>query len=102
MPYLKLAKLPDRTPIKITITVKPELHVALQTYAALYRQTYGEAESVAELIPYMLDSFLGSDRNFAKAVREGDVSDAANGSEPPRPRRGRRRNTAGQTAETAS
>ena len=102
MPDLKLAKLPDRTPVKITITVKPELHVALQTYATLYRQTYGEAESVAELVPYMLDSFLNSDRNFAKAVKEGEVGDAANGSEPPRPRRGRRRNASPQTVETAS
>jgi len=102
MPDLKLPKLPDRTPVKITIIVKPELHVALQNYAALYRQTYGVAESVAELIPYMLDSFLGSDRNFAKAVKGGEVSDATNGSEPSRPRRGRRRNVSPQTAETAN
>lgn len=68
---LKLAKLPDRTPVKITITVKPELNKALCDYAAAYRATYGEAESVAEIIPYMLEAFLDSDRVFAKARKEG-------------------------------
>ena len=63
---LKLAKLPDRTPVKITITVSK----ALQAYAELYRETYGEAEPEAELIPYMLESFLGADRGFTKARRE--------------------------------
>ncbi|MEQ9225748.1 MAG: DUF2274 domain-containing protein [Parvibaculum sp.] len=67
MPDLKLGKLPDRMPVKITFTAPPDLSKALQAYAALYRETYGEAESVAELIPYMLQSFLETDRGFAKA-----------------------------------
>jgi len=29
MPDLKLSKLPDRTPVKITITIAPELNAAL-------------------------------------------------------------------------
>lgn len=68
---LKLAKLPDRTPARITITVSPELNQALHRYAALYRVTYGEAESVADLIPFMLDAFLDSNRGFAKASKDG-------------------------------
>jgi hypothetical protein len=52
MPELKLSKLPDRTPVKIAITVMPELHQALRQYAGIYRATYGESESVAELIPF--------------------------------------------------
>lgn len=68
---LKLAKLPDRTPVKITVTVGADLNQALQDYAALYRATYGEAETVAELIPFMLEAFLDSDRAFAKA-RKGE------------------------------
>ena len=67
---LKLAKLPDRTPAKITITVSSDLNQALHRYAALYRATYGEAESVADLIPFMLDAFLDSDRGFAKARKD--------------------------------
>lgn len=75
MPDLKLAKLPDRTPVKITITVPPDLNLALRQYAEAYRATYGEAETVADLIPFMLGVFLASDRGFAKAQKEG-LSDA--------------------------
>jgi len=69
MPELKLSKLPDRAPVKITISLAPELNRALQAYAELYRETYGEAEPVSALIPYMLESFLAADRGFAKARR---------------------------------
>lgn len=61
MADLKLAKLPDRTPVKLTISVSPDLHGALTAYA----ETYGREEPVAELIPAMLASFLESDRAFA-------------------------------------
>lgn len=71
MANLKLGKLPDRTPAKITITVGADLNQALRDYATLYRATYGEAESVAELIPFMLEAFLDSDRAFAKARKDG-------------------------------
>ena len=70
---LKLGKLPDRTPVRITITASPELNQGLRDYAALYRATYGEAESIADLIPFMLAAFLESDRGFAKAVKEGQA-----------------------------
>ena len=68
---LKIAKLPDRTPLKLTISVTAEQSQALHDYAALYQAAYGEAASVAELVPFMLDSFLKSDPAFAKARREG-------------------------------
>ncbi|EKF16991.1 DUF2274 domain-containing protein [Nitratireductor pacificus] len=71
MTNLKLGKLPDRSPAKITITVDAELNQALHDYASMYRNTYGEAESVTELIPFMLATFLDSDRAFVKARREG-------------------------------
>jgi hypothetical protein len=85
MPKLKLAKLPDRTPAKITITVSAELSTALSLYADIYRAAYGEAEPVAELIPFMLDSFLDSDRGFATARKNGAPSLA--GAPPGRPER---------------
>jgi len=90
MPDLKLGKLPDRTPVKIAITVSPELNRALGQYAELYRATYGQAEAVADLIPFMLDAFLDSDRGFTKA-RKGVIEDvpqaASISSRPPRSRR---------------
>ena len=69
MSELKLSKLPDRTPSKITITVSADLNQSLLQYAEIYRTTYGETEPIAELIPYMLGIFLDSDRGFAKARR---------------------------------
>ncbi|MCB4859636.1 DUF2274 domain-containing protein [Sphingobium sp. PNB] len=67
MPELKLPKLPDRTPIKLPITVTPDLHQMLQDYAALYAESYGREEPIAELIPAMLTAFLESDRGFARS-----------------------------------
>lgn len=92
MPDLKLAKLPDRMPVKLTITVRPDLAQALREYAAVYRAAYGEAESVEELAPFMLASFLEGDRGFAKARKEVPTLPVVE----PRPRRGRRKNPAQQ------
>lgn len=63
---IKLAKLPDRTPIKLAIVVTPDLNDDLGAYAEAYRVAYGQTEQVVDLIPYMLRSFLDSDRGFAK------------------------------------
>ena len=70
MPDLKLPKLPDRIPVKLTVTVRPELALALREYAAVYQAAYGRAETVEELIPFMLSDFLESDKAFAKARKE--------------------------------
>lgn len=66
MTSLKLGKLPDRTPVKLAITVPPDLHQALLDYARAYEESYGHAEPVAELIPHMLAAFLVSDRAFGR------------------------------------
>jgi hypothetical protein len=66
MSSLKLGRLPDRTPVKLTIAILPELHERLASYADLYRETYGAEEPVTELIPHMLDAFLTSDRAFSR------------------------------------
>jgi len=67
MPELKLAKLPDRTPVKLAITITPDLHQILQQYATLYAETYGREETIADLIPAMLAGFLDSDRGFVRS-----------------------------------
>ena len=66
MADLRLAKLADRIPVKLTISVSPELNRALNDYAELYRETYGEAEPLHELVPAILSSFIASDRAFAR------------------------------------
>ncbi|SEH41795.1 DUF2274 domain-containing protein [Magnetospirillum fulvum] len=82
---LKLGKLPDRTPVRIVITVSPDLNRDLVAYAEAYRQAYGHAETVADLIPSMLDLFLASDRGFVKARKDGAIT--ADAVEPTRRRR---------------
>ena len=70
MPDLKLDKLPDRTPVKITITVNPDLGCTLTDYAEIYRSVYGQREKVEDLIPFMLENFLDGDSSFKKARKE--------------------------------
>jgi hypothetical protein len=67
MTDLKLARLPDRTPVKLTISIPPDLQRDLTDYAAIYRETYDDEQPVADLVPHMLAAFLASDRGFAKA-----------------------------------
>lgn len=64
---LKLAKLPDRTPVKLTLSISPDLHALLGEYAAIYRQSYGESAKIEDLAPIMLEGFLNSDTGFRRA-----------------------------------
>lgn len=67
MAELRLGKLPERAPLKLTISLSPELGRDLEDYADAYEAAYGSRESVAELIPFMLAAFLASDRAFARS-----------------------------------
>lgn len=71
MPEIKLAQLPDRTPVKITIVLTPAISADLTDYAAAYREAYGREEAVVDLIPAMLGAFLESDRAFARTRSTG-------------------------------
>lgn len=64
---LRLDKLPDRTPVRMSLAVEPTLAEALTDYAEIYRQTYGEEEKPEALIPAMLEQFLNSDAGFKRA-----------------------------------
>ena len=66
MSGLKLPKLPDRTPVRHTIVVAPDLEQRLRRYAELYQTSYGDSEPIETLIPFMLDAFLQSDRGFLR------------------------------------
>lgn len=66
MPELKLEKLPDRTPVKLSIVISPDLDRQLQAYAGAYKEAYGDEEKVSDLVPFMLQKFLEGDRKFLK------------------------------------
>jgi hypothetical protein len=67
---LKLPKLPDRTPVKFTIAVSPDLAARLASYADAYEAVYSRRESVGDLIPFMLAAFLEGDRAFNKRRKD--------------------------------
>ncbi|MEE9454659.1 MAG: DUF2274 domain-containing protein [Paracoccaceae bacterium] len=67
---LKLNKLPDRETVKITFIANAELKSAIQDYAEIYRQTYNGKESISDLIPFMLESFIGADHGFKRARKQ--------------------------------
>jgi len=69
-PNLKLAKLTDTKPSKLSVSLPPDLLSDLEIYAQIYEQTYGEKQPVNALIPSMLAGFLASDHGFKKAKRE--------------------------------
>ena len=77
MTTLKLDKLPDRTPVKYSISVAPDLGHALRDYAKVFERVHGQKESVEVLIPFMLARFIESDPGFRKARRALLVSGEA-------------------------
>ncbi|MGY3610465.1 MULTISPECIES: DUF2274 domain-containing protein [unclassified Bradyrhizobium] len=72
---MKLAKLPDRTPVKMNVVFTPGLAQRLREYAAFYAETYGNKEEVAELIPFMLEAFLDGDVAFRRAKQRSSDRD---------------------------
>ncbi|AOR76366.1 DUF2274 domain-containing protein [Novosphingobium resinovorum] len=69
MTTIKLPQLPDRTPIRLAVTVMPDLHQLLNDYAAHYAAVYGREVSVAEMVPAILSSYLESDRAFLSSLK---------------------------------
>jgi hypothetical protein len=68
---MTLSKLPDRTPVKLTTTLMPDLASRLRDYADFYAETYGTREEVADLVPFMLEAFLDADADFRRSARAG-------------------------------
>ena len=60
---LRIGQLPDRTPVKLTVSVDPDLAYALADYAAIY----AAEEKPETLVPAMLNMFLSSDAGFKRA-----------------------------------
>jgi hypothetical protein len=66
---IKLPKLPERTPVKVSISLGPELYRTVLDYIELHRETHGmtEAEPITEILPFIVREYLESDKGFAKA-----------------------------------
>ena len=66
-PALRIGKLPDLTPVKLTVSLEPEVHKMLEDYARIYGDSYGERVKPAELIPAIITGFLAIDNGFKRA-----------------------------------
>lgn len=64
MTTIKLAKLPAKTPVKLSVMVTPDLHQSLQDYAQMYAAAYGADVPILDLVPAILAAFLDGDRGF--------------------------------------
>ncbi|EZP80229.1 hypothetical protein BV97_03644 [Novosphingobium resinovorum] len=66
MSILKLPKLRETTPVKLSISFQPDLYQSLLEYAGVYAQVYGSEIKIADLVQLMLATFLESDREFKR------------------------------------
>ena len=64
---LKIGPIPDQTPVKLSVSLAPDLQADLQDYARVYRIAYGSEVEVPAIIPTMLRSFIDSDAGFKRA-----------------------------------
>jgi len=55
------------TPVKLTVSLEPEVHQLLEDYAQIYNDSYGETVKPVELIPSMIAGFLATDNGFKRA-----------------------------------
>lgn len=70
MTKLKLGAIPDDKPVKVTMELPAPLHRDLIAYAEiLARQTGQPLADPLKLIVPMLERFIATDREFAKARR---------------------------------
>ena len=76
MAKLKLGKIPDDKPVRVTIELPATIHRDLVAYAAaLSRETGQGAVEPAKLIAPMLARFMAADRAFAKLRRTEAASE---------------------------
>jgi hypothetical protein len=70
MGKLKLSAIEDEKPVKVSVELPANLHRDLTDYAALLSAQSGQAlMDPCRLIVPMLERFMGTDREFAKARR---------------------------------
>lgn len=64
---LKIGAIPDRTPVKLSLSLSPDVHDALQDYASIHEKEFGQGAQAAELAALMIERFLASDTQFKRA-----------------------------------
>lgn len=74
---IKLDPLPNRKPVKLTLTLDPEVFDALEDYARIYAEQYGNGEPVHAIAASMISGFMDSDAAFRRARKNLLAGDAS-------------------------
>ncbi len=64
---LKIGAIPERKPAKITLSLPPDVHEALNDYAIIHAREFGTKMPVSDLAALMIERFLNSDAAFKRA-----------------------------------
>jgi hypothetical protein len=67
MTTLKIRKIPDRIPVKISLNLPPEVYRDLIKYAEIYKQEHGSVETPQLLASQMIAIFMQNDSGFKRA-----------------------------------
>ena len=67
MTKLKLASVQDEKPVKMSVALPAALHRDLLAYAEILSRKSGKPIEPSKLVVPMLEKFIASDREFAKA-----------------------------------
>jgi len=70
MPKLKLAAIPDNTPVKLAVELPGAVHRDLIAYAEVLSRETGQKLEPVKLIAPMLARFMSTDRAFSRLRRD--------------------------------
>lgn len=81
MTKLRLSRLEDDKPVKLTVELPAAVHRDLAAYAEILAQTSGDATPLdpAKLVAPMLQRFMAADKGFRRARGQLRRSDQASG-----------------------
>lgn len=76
MTRLKLGRIPDERPVKLTIEVPAPLHRKLIAYGEALAREMGETDPIppAKVAPPMIAGYIESDKEFARLWRSRETS----------------------------
>ena len=79
---LKIGPVADRSPVKISIAIAPDIHDALADYARLHAQEFGRDIKLPDLASLMIEQFLKTDAGFRRARKSLTSSSSSKGETP--------------------
>ena len=75
---MKLGKLPDKDPIdRKPLGLRQSTWGKLGRYQKMYQEQYGKEIKLGELVEQMIETFMASDKDFQKRLKENGAGDAA-------------------------